>query len=135
MKPTLKKMLGLAALGMTLLGNIVPTWAGYRYAPEVNIIFDDFLYVTGSMAGARYSKDNNQNIGCTAYTYPTYSWTACFATDKTGRSVVCGSGDPRLASVAQAMTDSSQIYFNLPNGSGGECGVITVWNESYLLSK
>jgi hypothetical protein len=133
MKAKLKGILAMIAVCLALVSNTVPTWAGMVLAPEVTIIFDDFLYVTGSMAGARYSKDNNQNIGCTAYTFPSYSWTACFATDKTGKSVVCGNGDPRLASTVQAMTDSSHLYFSLPNGNGGECGTITVWNESYLL--
>lgn len=133
MKAKLKDILAMVAICLTLFSHTVPTWAGMVQVPEVSIIFDDFLYVTGSMAGARYSKDNNQNIGCTAYTFPSYSWTACFATDKNGKSVVCGSGAPRLASTVQAMTDSSHIYFSLPNDTGGECGVIMVWNESYLL--
>ena len=30
MKAKLKKILGLAALGMTLLATTVPTWAGYE---------------------------------------------------------------------------------------------------------
>ena len=126
-------ILAMITTCLTLFAHSIPTWAGMVQAPEVTIIFDDFLYATGSMAGARYSKDDNQNIGCTAYTFPSYSWTACFATDKTGRSVVCGSSAPRLASTVQAMTDSSHIYFSLPNDSGGECGVIMLWNESYLL--
>ena len=37
MKTTLKKMLGLAALSMSLLNNTVPTWAGSVTTPEVAI--------------------------------------------------------------------------------------------------
>ena len=36
MKAKLKNILGLAALGMTLLANTVPTWAGSVSTPGVN---------------------------------------------------------------------------------------------------
>jgi hypothetical protein len=135
MKANLKKILGLAALGMTLLTNIVPTWAGYKYAQEVLIQNDNgYLWANGSMVGARYSSDSKQNIGCTAYTFQSYSWTACFATDRAGNSLVCGSGDPRWAAVVQGMTDSSYVWFELGyNSNGGDCKSIMLWNESYLL--
>ena len=37
MKANLKKMLGLAALGMTLLATTGPTWAGYVVARGFHI--------------------------------------------------------------------------------------------------
>jgi len=133
MKTTLKKMLGLATLGMALLTNTAPSWAGAQYPVEVAIIYDDSTYAMGSMVGARYSKDSNQNIGCTAYTYPYYSWTSCIATDKAGNSLACGSGDPHWASVVQAMTASSFINFTVANENGGECGSIIIKNDSSFL--
>lgn len=133
MKTTLKKILGLAALGMALLINTVPSWAGAQYPVEVAIIYDDSTYAMGSMVGARYSKDSNQNIGCTAYTYPYYSWTSCIATDKAGNSLACGSGDPHWASVVQAMTASSFINFTVANENGGECSTIIIKNDSSFL--
>jgi hypothetical protein len=135
MKANLKKMFGLAALGMTLLTNTAPTWAGYKSAPEVGIYNDNgYRWANGSMVGARYSNDTKQNIGCTAYALPTYTWTACFATNRGGGSLLCGSNDPRWAEVVQSMTDSSYLQFELGyNGNGGECTSIVNFNESYLL--
>ena len=135
MKANLKKFFGLAALGMTLLINAAPLLAGYQYKPQVGIFNDNgYLWASGSMVGARYSADTKQNIGCTAYTYPTYSWTACFATNSAGNSLVCGSGDPRWASVVQGMTDSSIIQFELGyNVNGGDCKAILIWNGSDYL--
>ena len=133
MRTTLKKMLGLATLGMALLTNTAPSWAGAQYPVEVAIIYDDSIYAMGSMVAARYSKDSNQNIGCTAYTYPYYSWTSCIATDKAGNSLACGSGDPHWASGVQAMTASSFINFTVANENGGECGSIIIKNDSSFL--
>ncbi len=135
MKTTLRKMFGLAALGMTLLSNTAPTLAGYKYAPEVGIYNDKgYLWANGSMVGARYSNDKKQNIGCTAYALPTYTWTSCFAQNREGGYLVCGSNDPRWAEVVQSMTDSSYIWFDLGyNGNGGDCTGIVNFNESYLL--
>ena len=133
MKTTLKKMLGLATLGMALLTNTAPSWAGAQYPVEVAIIYDDTTYAMGSMVAARYSKDSNQNIGCTAYTLPYYSWTSCYAMDRAGNTLACGSGDPHWASVVQAMTSSSFINFTVANNNGGECGSIIIKNDSSFL--
>jgi hypothetical protein len=133
MKANLKKMLGLAVLSMTLLTTTAPSWAGAQYPVEVAIIYDDSTYAMGSMVGARYSKDSNQNIGCTAYTLPYYSWTSCFAMDRAGNSLACGSGDPHWASVVQAMTASSFINFTVANNNGGECSHIIIKNDSSFL--
>jgi len=137
MKVNLKKMLGLAALGMTLLTNTAPTWAGYKDNREVlrepvGINGVSGFYVTGSMVSARYSTDSNQNIGCTAYALGTYTWTACFATDKAGNSLVCGSSDPRWAEAVQSMTDSSFISFTVTDNDG-DCKFVGVKSGSDLL--
>src|SRR3954451_16044768 len=130
MKVNLKNILGLAALGMTLLTSSVPTWAGLKLTEEVTVINSNGIRrAYGSMVGARHSPDSKQNIGCTAYTFQFYSWTACFATDRVGNSLVCGSGDPRWAEVVQGMTDSSDIFFDMaPNGNDGNCVQIFIRN-------
>jgi hypothetical protein len=135
MKANLKKILGLAALGMTLLTNVAPTWAGSKFTQEVGIFNDNgFQWANGSMVGARYSTDTKQNIGCTVYAQPTYSWTACFAIDRAGKALVCGSGDPRWAEVVQSMTDSSYIWFELGyNPYGGDCTLVRIVNGSEFL--
>ena len=135
MKVNLKNILGLAALGTTLLTNFVPAWAGYQFRPGVAIesINAGGFAVSGSMVGARYSADTKQNIGCTAFALPTYTWTSCFATNAAGASLVCGSPDPRWAEAVQAMTDSSFIYFEMRNANGGDCSLIKISNDSHLL--
>lgn len=137
MKANLKKFLGLAALGMSLLTNTAPTWAGFQYRPEVLIVDggpNGLSYAFGSMVGARYSVDHTQYIGCYSFITPSYSDTFCSATDKTGKYLYCGSSDPRWAEEVQALTDSSLIRFELKRGNnGGDCGVIQVWNNSHLL--
>jgi hypothetical protein len=135
MKANLKKMLGLAALGMTLLTTTIPTWAGLKLTKGVTVINENGIRrAFGSMVGARYSTDTKQNIGCTAYTYQFYSWTACFATNSAGNSLVCGSGDPRWAEMVQGMNDSSYIFFDMaPNGNSGNCLQIDIHNGSSFL--
>ena len=41
MKANLKKMLGLTALGMTLLTTTVPTWAGFVANQQVQITYQN----------------------------------------------------------------------------------------------
>ena len=82
MKANLKKMLGLAALGMTLLTTTVPTWAGSVSYPEVSIqTATTDIYVRGSMVGARYSADSRQYIGCYINAAP---FVVCSASDSAG---------------------------------------------------
>jgi hypothetical protein len=135
MKTNLKKIIGLAALGMTLLTNTVTTWAGYKFTPEVFVEVNPYPSPSlghGSMVGARYSTDSTQYIGCTAYALSSYSWTTCFAMDRAGKYAVCGSGDPRWAEVVQGMTDSSFIYFEATYNYG-DCKLIQIVNDSHLL--
>ena len=56
MKANLKKFLGLAALGMTLLATTVPTWAG-RVSTDSVIIADNqsWSWATGNPVDARSS--------------------------------------------------------------------------------
>lgn len=128
MKANLKKLVGMAALGMTLLTNAAPTWAGEKDLPEVEV-GPTSTYAGGSMAGARYSGDNKQYIGCTAYMSWAGPWTSCFARDKTGKSFLCNSSDPKWHQVLQAMTDSSKFYMTA-DSAYGTCNYISVENKS-----
>jgi hypothetical protein len=131
MKANLKKLVGLAALAMTLLATTVPTWAGYVSTSEVFIVNDpnnNQVSAEGTMVGARYSADNEQNIGCIAHTLSSYSWTTCFATDSANQKLTCGSGDEKFLETLQAMTDSSRISFTV--GREGNCSHIDVYHGS-----
>lgn len=129
MKANLKKAMGIAALGMTLLANTVPTWAGEKDLPEVEI-GPTGTYANGSMVGARYSGDSKQYIGCTAYMSWAGPWTSCFARDKTGtKYFLCNSGDPKWHQVLQAMTDSSRFHIT-SDSAYGTCQYISVENKS-----
>jgi hypothetical protein len=135
MKANLKKFLGLAALGMTLLATTVPTWAG-RVSTDSVIIGNNQVssWASGNPVDARYSTDNRQNIGCKAQILSSYSWTTCYAMNSAGRSLVCGSGDWKFLEVLHGMTDSSFIYFTTDNNSnGGTCTHISVYNGSDML--
>ena len=130
MKANLKNILGLVA-GMTLLATTVPTWAG-RVSTSSVIIHDNGVWSTAT--GNLVDADNRQQIGCTAHTLSSYSWTTCFATNSAGRTLVCGSGDWKFLEPLRAMTDSSYIYFTTGStGNVGECKDISIDNSSYLL--
>jgi len=136
MKAKLKNILGLAALGVTLLATTVPTWAGKVGTREV-FIYTSPLRSTasGSMVGARYSADNNQYIGCIAVASnnPTDNLVICSAHDNSIRNyVVCGSQDPKLLETVQGMTDSSDIFFEVDRAKGA-CTRIEIYDGSDLL--
>jgi hypothetical protein len=131
MKAKLQNILGLAALGMTLLTTTVPTWAGTVNTPRVTIGGNQFSrWAEGSLVGVRYSADHSrEQIGCRLYTLSTYSWTSCHAMDSAGRSLICGSGDWKFLETLRAMTDSSSIYFTIESTSDvGECKDIWIKN-------
>ena len=133
MKANVRKLIGLAALGMTLLATTVPTWAGRTLAPQVLLYSNQaFHYAYGSMGGARYSADNRQQIGCIAHILSSYSWTTCYATDSAGRSLTCGSGDWKFLEVVYGMTDSSYLTFTADRANG-QCSDIWIYNESSYL--
>ena len=71
MKANLKKMLGLTALGMTLLTTTVPTWAGLVSNQQVRITYrtDNTFAASGHLTTARYSADSRQYIGCRVSAY------------------------------------------------------------------
>jgi hypothetical protein len=135
MKANLKKMLSLAALGMSLLSNTAPTWAGSVSTPEVYIATNKGIpYATGSMVGARYSTDSEQMIGCGIYIRSTVvpePYVYCYAHDRIpNNSLACGSKDPKHLEAVQGMTDSSYILFEVADRTNGQCGNIAIYNSS-----
>ena len=134
MKANLKNVVGLVALGMSLFASTALTWAGRTAPSEVRIGSNQISqYASGSMVGARYSVDNKQYIYCIAIasTNPTNYPTLCGAGDSTGKYITCGSYDPKLQEVVQAMTDSSSIYF--VSDLNNTCTNIVVYHGSDLL--
>jgi len=133
MKAHLKNIIGIAALGMILLATTVPTWAGSVNTSQVligsNQLFD---YANGSMVGARYSTDNKQSIGCRIETHftPVATYVICYASDSTGKYFSCSSADPQLVEVAQGLTDSSYIAFQVNKTTASGCGRIVIYNGS-----
>lgn len=129
MKTNLQKALSAVALGVAMFSAALPTWAGEKDLPEVEI-GPSGTYAGGSMVGARYSDDKKQYIGCTAYMSWAGPWTSCFARDKTGtKSFLCNSSDPKWHQVLQAMTDSSKLYIT-SDSAFGTCTYISVENKS-----
>jgi hypothetical protein len=129
MKAKLKNILSLAALGMTLLGNTVPTWAGSAYHPEVSIQGNSSdTYVFGSVVGARYSADSTQSIGCYVDATPLV---VCSAQDRAGKFVLCVSHDTQLIEAIQGMIDSSAIRFNVNRDAA--CTFIGIFDQSHYL--
>ena len=135
MKAKLKNIIGLAALGMTLLATTVPTWAGRVSTDSVSIGSNQFAsWASGNLVDARDSADTRQQIGCKAYILSSYSWTSCHAMDSAGRSLTCGSGDWKFLEMVQGMTDSSYIYFETDsNSSVGTCTHIEIYHGSDML--
>jgi hypothetical protein len=127
MKVNLKNIIGLAALGMTLLSNIVPTWAGQVYAPQVSISSNGTSrFAEGSMVGTRYSADSTQYIGCYINAAP---FVVCSARDSTGNFFGCISYEEKHIASVQRMTDSSSFQFSVKLGSSA-CDSIYIFNNS-----
>lgn len=136
MKAHLKKIIGGAVLGMALLADSVPTWAGFvpeKLITEVSIGQGN-VYGSGAVAAARYSLDTTQYIGCAVSEKGSYSYSymSCTAQDEKGARVSCGTYDPRLIKVAHAITNASDIYFYVPSGTA-TCTVLIVDNSSVFL--
>jgi hypothetical protein len=131
MKANLTKLIGMAALGIILLANPVPTWAGASGAPEVLLGPN---WALGSLVGARYSADSTQFIGCGVSTGINGPVTECTATDKTGAVAYCFSTDSKFSEVVQTMTSFSFIYFDYVfDGTRNNCNFIGVNNASTTL--
>ncbi len=126
MKTNLKKLIGMAVLGMVLFTTSLPTWAGYVDHPEVIVVPN--VTASGSMVGARYSGDNQQYIGCTSHN-PAVT---CSGSDKTGKYFFCTKIDPKWVAVVKTITDSSRIVVTKAPGTT-TCDYLSVDNFSYQL--
>jgi hypothetical protein len=130
MKTNLKNMLGLAALGMTLLSNTVPTWAGYEEDRTVFIYVAGLdITVRGSLTGARYNADGRQYIGCSL---DSSSRVQCVAQDRADNSAYCVSYAANHVAEIQKMTNSSHISFEMTFGNLA-CDSIRIDNSSFHL--
>jgi hypothetical protein len=131
MKAHVQKLVGLAALGLTLVTTPGPTWAGYKFTPGVAIYPNQVggSYAKGSMVGTRYSADAVQYIGCTATA--TSTRTECSAKATTGAYLYCSSTNGAIYDTVQAMTDSSSIQIQV-DGSG-TCTSVNIYHGSERL--
>ena len=114
-------------LGLALFSNGIPARAGYVDLPEVYV---EPGVGYGSTAGARYSGDNQQYIGCSLLNNGTF--VMCLATDKTGKSAACASTEHGFATAVKAITDFSFLYFDTSVGSS-LCHYIHLRNVSLFL--
>jgi hypothetical protein len=128
MKTTLHKLIGTAVLGLALVSQSLPAWAGLVYTPEVSVSSSGAV---GSMAGARYSTDSTQYIGCT-FSNTSGPYVLCNATNNTGNSLFCVTTESKYLAAAKAITDFSYIYFAVTPGSGF-CTYLQVQNYSQYL--
>ena len=125
MKANLRKLIGTAVLGLAMFSNDIPAWAGQRLLTEVTVGASS---ASGTMLGARYSTDKQQYIGCWLYESRLEETVGCAAQDKTGKSFLCYSRDPRWVTVVKAMTDSS--YISVEGNFNGSCTALTIENHS-----
>lgn len=131
MKACIQKLVGLAALGLTLLTTPTPTWAGWAFSPGVTIYPNQVggSYAKGSMVGTRYSADAVQYIGCTATA--TSRRTECYAKNTANIYLYCSSTNGAIYDTVQAMTDSSSIQFWVDNR--GNCTSVNIYHGSERL--
>ena len=125
MKANLRKLIGTAVLGLAMFSNDIPTWAGQKLLTEVTV---GAYSASGTMLGARYSTDKQQYIGCLLYETRIDEFVRCAAQDKTGKSFICFSSDPRWVTVVKAITDSS--YISVEANDSASCTSLTIENHS-----
>ena len=126
MNAKIQKLIGTAVLGLAVVAQSLPAWAGAVAQSEVTITTSTAY---GSMAGARYSTDSQQYIGCTLQNSGG-GFVRCTARDKAGKYFTCGSTDVRLTSAAKALTDFSYLAFSITPGSSS-CSDLQVYNSSF----
>jgi hypothetical protein len=128
MRTKLQKFIGTAALGLTLCAYHYTAWAGEVSLPQVSVSASG---ASGSMAGARYSKDNRQYIGC-SFSNTNSPFVRCSATDKTGKSISCASTDAQWLAALKTITDFSHLSFSVTPGSAS-CDSLQLENASRFL--
>ena len=128
MKTKLQKLIGTAVLGLALNLQSLSAWAGSVALSEV-VVYSN--HASGSMAGARYSSDGRQYIGC-SISNSNGPVVICSAVDAGGNAFSCLSTDARWLAAAKAITDSSYLYFGSVSGIP-TCDYLRVGNSSFLL--
>jgi hypothetical protein len=128
MKAYLHKLIGTAVLVLALCSSSLPVWAGAVSLPQVSV---GTYGAGGSMAGARYSADSQQYIGC-RFANTSGPYVICSATDSAGNSLYCFGYEARYLAAAKAITDFSNISFGVAPGSA-YCTRLAVDNYSYHL--
>ena len=105
--------------------------AGRAISHEVSVN-DSVQTASGAMAGARYSADTTQFIGCTVKisSPSTPAEASCIAMTKTERTLSCKSTDPALVQLAQSQTDYAWIFFRC---NGTDLVSLTISKISYSL--
>jgi hypothetical protein len=128
MKTKLQKLIVTTVMGLALDLHGLPAWAGSVSLSEVVV---GSTYARGSMAGARYSSDGRQYIGC-SISNSNGPVVICSAMDAGGNAFSCLSTDARWLAAAKAITDSSYLYFGSVSGIPA-CDYLRVGNGSFLL--
>ncbi len=132
MQTTLKNIFSSATLGLALLAQTAPTWAGAKIPLNAYEVFVNTNYAQGSMIAARYSADTKQYIGCWSAGNPDYANAGCYAVDRAGATVSCWTENPKLVAAVSSITDSSLLTFTTLYGSS-ECSDIQVDSSSAYL--
>ncbi len=128
MKTQLHKLIGTAVLSFAVCVQNLPAWAGLVSSFEVSVSPSG---AAGSMAGARYSADGQQYIGCQ---FNNGSYIICSARDKNGNSYFCTGIGPHVVAAARSITDFSYLSFGALGGAPGHtCDDLSVRNSSSLL--
>ena len=128
MKAYSRNLIGTAVLGLALGSHTLPAWAGAVSLPQVSV---GTYGAGGSMAGARFSADSQQYIGC-RFSNTNDPYVNCSAIDKTGKALFCVGYESRFLAAAKAITDFSNIEFGVAPGSS-YCTRLAVYNYSYHL--
>ena len=132
MKAHVKNIIGGAALGLALLAPTIPLWAGYKNSPPHEVFVAAASHATGALPAARYSNDTTQYIGCLGSGSAAVSDMLCFARDKNGATLTCGTYDAKLISAARAITGSSSIFFQVAPGTATCSSLVVEDNSSHL---
>ena len=128
MKTYRQTLISTAMLSLTLFSTSLSAWAGYATRVEVIVGTND---AAGSMAGARYSADGTQYIGC-SFSNTNGPSIGCSATDKTGKVLACVGYNIQWPAAMKTITDFSYIYFSTVPG-GTYCKYLQVDNFSFYL--
>lgn len=109
MKAKLHTLIGTTMLGLALFSPAIPVWSGQVSPGQVMV---GPAYASGSMAGARYSADTQQYIGC-HFGNASTPFVICEAKNSIGQALLCSSIQPRHVAAAKAITNASRIVVSV----------------------